>query len=283
MIQEDINLEQLRKHTGNLLKYDIYKNRCINECPNCNGRSYIKFGRYNGIQRYKCKECDKTFSRTTKALWSYSKKQPEKWVEFMELMLQKKSLRACSKILEINIRTAFIWRHKIMKKMSQDITDDRLEGKVFITKAIEKENFKGCRNITTSERKNIWIVAARDRHDSMIIVPICKDYWSEDSFKNLVYSKIEENSYIVSDYDRYMMNVAKKHNKGITLNAYREECIKKFRGNLKRWIGGFKGVATKYLEGYLSYFIIFNVYKKFNSLDFIYDLSKNYFVNNVLN
>ncbi|CAI3667515.1 IS1595 family transposase [Clostridium neonatale] len=283
MVQEDSNFEKLGKHTGNLLKYDIYKNRCIKECPNCNGKSYIKFGKYKGIQRYKCKECEKTFSKTTKALWRYSKKDPEKWIEFMELMLQKISLRACSKILEINIRTAFIWRHKVMHGMLQEIMDDKLEGKVFITKAIEKENFKGCRNITTSERKNIWIVAARDRHDSMIIVPICNDYWSEDSFKNLVYSKIEENSYIVSDYDRYMMNVAKKHNKGITLNAYREECIKKFRGNLKRWISGFKGVATKYLEEYLSYFTIFNLYKKFNSLDFTYNLSKNYFVNNVLN
>ena len=274
MIQEDINLEQLRKHTGNFLKYDIYKNRCINECPNCNGRSYIKFGRYNGIQRYKCKECDKTFSRTTKALWSYSKKQPEKWVEFMELMLQKKSLRACSKILEINIRTAFIWRHKIMKKMSQDITDDRLEGKVFITKAMEKENFKGCRNITTSKRRNVWIVAAKDRRDSMIIAPVCKELWDENNFKNIVYSKIKEASYIVPDYDRYMMNTAKKHNKGIVLNAYKEECVKNFRRNLKIWIGGFKGVATKYLEGYLSYFIIFNVYRKFNSLDLTYNLSQ---------
>ena len=274
MIQEDINLEQLRKHTGNLLKYDIYKNRCINECPNCNGKSYIKFGRYNGIQRYKCKECDKTFSRTTKALWSYSKKQPEKWVEFMELMLQKKSLRACSKILEINIRTAFIWRHKIMKKMSQDITDDRLEGKVFITKAMEKENFKGCRNITTSKRRNVWIVAAKDRRDSMIIAPVCKELWDENNFKNVVYSKIKEASYIVPDYDRYMMNTAKKHNKVIVLNAYKEECVKNFRRNLKIWIGGFKGVATKYLEGYLSYFIIFNVYRKFNSLDLTYNLSQ---------
>ena len=274
MVQEDSNFEKLGKHTGNLLKYDIYKNRCIKECPNCNGRSYIKFGRYNGIQRYKCKECDKTFSRTTKALWSYSKKQPEKWVEFMELMLQKKSLRACSKILEINIRTAFIWRHKIMKKMSQDITDDRLEGKVFITKAMEKENFKGCRNITTSKRRNVWIVAAKDRRDSMIIAPVCKELWDENNFKNVVYSKIKEASYIVPDYDRYMMNTAKKHNKGIVLNAYKEECVKNFRRNLKIWIGGFKGVATKYLEGYLSYFIIFNVYRKFNSLDLTYNLSQ---------
>ena len=272
MVQEDSNFEKLGKHTGNLLKYDIYKNRCIKECPNCNGKSYIKFGKYKGIQRYKCKECEKTFSKTTKALWRYSKKDPEKWIEFMELMLQKISLRACSKILEINIRTAFIWRHKVMHGMLQEIMADKLEGKVFITKAIEKENFKGCRNITTSERKNIWIVAARDRRDSMIAMPVCMQFWNEDNFTKIIYSKITEDSYIVPDNDRYMMNIAKNHNKGIVLNSKLEKSVRNFRRNLRNWIGIFRGVATKYLEGYLSYFVLFNLYKKFNSLDFTYNL-----------
>ena len=274
MIQEDNNFEKLEKHTGYLLKYDIYKNRRIKECPNCNGKSYIKFGKYKGIQRYKCKECNKTFSKTTKALWSYSKKQPEKWVKFMELFLQKRTLRECSKILEINIGTAFIWRHKVMQTTITEIMPAKLEGKVFITKAMQKENFKGCRNIKTSERENIWIVGARDRRDSMIVIPICRRCWDKRNFDKLIYSKIEKNSYIVSDYDQYMMNVAKKHNKGIVLNAYKEECMKNFRGNLKRWIGGFKGVATKYLERYLSYFTIFNIYRKFNSLEFTYNVSQ---------
>jgi len=275
MIQEDNGLEKLKKHASNLLKYDIYKNRNLNECPNCNSKNYIKFGNYKCIQRYKCKECKKTFSKTTKALWSYSKKEPEKWVKFMELFLQKSTLRECSKILEINIRTAFIWRHKIMEIMIPEVTAHKLEGKVFITKAMQKENFKGCRNIKTSKRENVWIVGARDRRDSMIILPICTRCWNRRSFDKLVYSKIEKNSYIVSDYGQYIMNVAKKHNKGIVLNAYKKECMKNFRGNLKRWIGGFKGIATKYLERYLAYFTIFNIYRKFNSLDFTYVLAQN--------
>ena len=283
MIQEDVNFEKLEGHFGKLLKCDIYKNRCIDECLYCKSKNYIKFGTYKGIQRYRCKECEKTFSKTTKALWRYSKKDPEKWIEFMELMLQKISLRACSKILEINIRTAFLWRHKVMQGMLKNVMPDKLEGKVFITKAIEKENFKGCRNITTSERKNIWIVAARDRRDSMIAMPVCMQFWNEDNFNKIIYSKITEDSYIVPDNDRYMMNIAKNHNKGIVLNSKLEKSVRNFRRNLRNWIGIFRGVATKYLEGYLSYFVLFNLYKKFNSLDFTYDLSKNYFVNNVLN
>ena len=272
MIQEDVNFEKLEGHFGKLLKCDIYKNRCIDECLYCKSKNYIKFGTYKGIQRYRCKECEKTFSKTTKSMWSYSKKQPEVWVKFVELMLQKKSLRACAKILKINIRTAFIWRHKIMRELTSDVMAEHLEGKVFIAKTIEKENFKGCRKITALERKNIWIVAARDRRDSMIAMPVCMQFWNEDNFNKIIYSKITEDSYIVPDNDRYMMNIAKNHNKGIVLNSKLEKSVRNFRRNLRNWIGIFRGVATKYLEGYLSYFVLFNLYKKFNSLDFTYNL-----------
>lgn len=159
-----------------------------------------------------------------------------------------------------------------MKEFTSDVMEEHLEGKVFITKTIEKENFKGCRKITALERKNIWIVAARDRRDSMIAMPICMQFWNEDNFNKIIYSKITQDSYIVPDNDRYMMNIAKKHNKGIVLNSKHEKSIRNFRCNLRNWIGIFRGVATKYLEGYLSYFILFNLYKKFNSINFTYNL-----------
>ena len=159
-----------------------------------------------------------------------------------------------------------------MRELTSDVMAEHLEGKVFIAKTIEKENFKGCRKITVLERKNIWIVAARDRRDSMIAMPVCMQFWNEDNFNKIIYSKITEDSYIVPDNDRYMMNIAKNHNKGIVLNSKLEKSVRNFRRNLRNWIGIFRGVATKYLEGYLSYFVLFNLYKKFNSLDFTYNL-----------
>ena len=272
MIQEDINFEKLKKHSGNLLKVHIYENRSINNCPHCQNKNYIKFGKYDGIQRYRCRECKKTFSKTTKSLYSYSKKQPEKWIQFIELFIQKKSLRTCSKILNINIKTAFLWRHKIMQFMKPYVMAESLEGKVFITKSIIKENFKGCRNIKIKDRKNICIVCAKDRRDSMVVLPICKQNFDKKNFDEIIYSRIKSTSYIVPDNDNYMMFIAKKHNKEVIINAKLECCIKYFRLALKRWLGGFRGVATKYLESYLSYYILFNVYKKFNSLDFTYTL-----------
>ena len=38
--------------------------RKFNECPFCSSSEFIKYGKYNKIQRYKCKNqsCNKTFN-----------------------------------------------------------------------------------------------------------------------------------------------------------------------------------------------------------------------------
>jgi len=100
LIQEDLYLKQLKVYINSLLKKDIYKSRNIYCCPICGSIKYIKYGSYDEIQRYKCKECKKTFSKTTNSLWSYSKKTPDKWIEFIELMMEKKSLRFCAEKLK---------------------------------------------------------------------------------------------------------------------------------------------------------------------------------------
>ena len=76
LIQKNVNSRKLEENINSLLKKEIYKNRNKNIecCPICGGKKYIKHGSYKGIQRYKCKECGKTFSNTTNSLWSYSKK-----------------------------------------------------------------------------------------------------------------------------------------------------------------------------------------------------------------
>ncbi|MDO5517697.1 MAG: hypothetical protein Q4F66_09070 [Clostridium sp.] len=61
MIIEDKELSQLNKYLPNLLKMDLYKNRNFECCPHCGSIHFIRNGYYNGIQRYKCHNCKKTF------------------------------------------------------------------------------------------------------------------------------------------------------------------------------------------------------------------------------
>jgi hypothetical protein len=196
-------------------------------------------------------------------------------------MLKRKSLRFCAKKLNINLATAFYWRHKILNALRTDSIPNSLKGYVHINKTILKENFKGSRNITAKRRRNIWVVAAKGNEDSMLVIPAFNDFWDWNLFNNKIYSKIEEEAYIVHYEDRYIHIQAKKHNQTLTtkVNPVTENRIKYIIVNLRKWLGKYKGVATKYLESYLSLFVLFNLDKKIDYIDITsYLCCKNSFI-----
>ena len=273
MIETDINFEKLNSYINNLIKKDL----CTREmkcCPHCKSEKYIKYGTYKKVQRFKCKLCKKTFSFSTGFIWSYSKKKPEKWVEFLELMLENRTLRACDKKLKINLGTAFYWRHKLLYSFIANHKIEIISGDIHLGKGVIKENFKGCRNILSSERNEIWIAALKGDNDNLLFEPVCKKYWNMKSFNEKVYTKINEESYIIPYSDRYMEIVAEKHNKVSNKDVEEEDRIRFFRVNFKLWIRRFRGIGTKYLKGYLEWFVLINLKRKINYLN-LYDIFDN--------
>jgi transposase-like protein len=268
-LNANISIKKSKIDINDLLKHDTYKNKKIECCPICSGKKYIKYGFYKEIQRYKCKKCGKTFSNNTNLIWSYSKKDLNKWLKFIEFMIRKKSLRACAKKLHINLATAFYWRHKILHGLKLVSVPNKLKGDVHINKTIIIENFKGCKNITKTKRSNIWIIAAKGDEDSMLAMPIFKDNWNWNIFNEKIYSKIEKSAYIVSYKDRYIGVKAKEHNKKRVKEVEYNDRIKYIIRNLNKWLSNFKGIATKYLEEYLSLFILFNLDRRIDNRDII--------------
>lgn len=277
MIEVDKDFVNAKEYIKNLLKISLCEKRKerIEACPHCKSNYFVKHGFYKEIQRYRCKNCGRTFSLTTDFIWKYSKKEPEKWAAFVELTLEKKTLRYCKAALGINLATAFYWRHKILQSLTTYIPEE-LHGNVYIAKSMMRENFKGCRNITTLERKPIWVVGARGSADSILAVPVCKSLWSMKSFNDKVYSKINKESYIVAYGDRYLSIVARKHNFGKVRKRQGDEVsIKGFSRNMFMWFRKFRGIATKYLNSYLCWFVIYFLDKKFKDINLLNSLSLN--------
>lgn len=257
MINTDKNLEDFNNMITNLSREFIYNNRIFEVCPFCGTKKYIKYGFYKGIQRYKCNNCEKTFSNTTNSLWSYSKKEPNKWLKFVEYVVKRKSLRFCAKELEISLVTAFYWRHKILHGLNLDSIPSKLSGDVYMCKKLIPENFKGSRNIIINKRHNIWVVAAKGNENSLIAKPISRAFWDLPSFNKKIYYLIEKKAYITSYGDRYLELVAKKHNKKRLKEVHDDNKIKFFHNTLGLWLKKYYGVATKYLENYISLFVLF--------------------------
>jgi transposase-like protein len=95
-------------------------------CPHCGGKHYIRFGTACGAQRFRCKDCGKTFNEYT-GTWLEGIHKKELVEPYMSLMIEHSSLDKIRKKLGINKKTAFDWRHKILSSYEQN-TGDEFEG-----------------------------------------------------------------------------------------------------------------------------------------------------------
>ena len=88
-------------------------------CPHCSQKVYIRYGTDNGVQRYKCKSCNRGFTEYT-GTWMEGLQRRDKVGEYLELMINEDSLDKISETLKINKKTAFDWRHKILASLGDD-------------------------------------------------------------------------------------------------------------------------------------------------------------------
>ncbi|MBE6912560.1 MAG: IS1595 family transposase [Ruminococcaceae bacterium] len=92
-------------------------------CPVCGSIKIIKNGTKNGRQRYKCKDCAKTFGDTIGTVAFRSKLSIAKWIELIKLTLQRESCRTIAKELGINKQTVLHNRHRICSVLHQLVSN----------------------------------------------------------------------------------------------------------------------------------------------------------------
>ena len=88
-------------------------------CPICGSIKIIKNGTKNDRQRYKCKDCAKTFGDTIGTVTFRSKLSIAKLIELIKLTLQGESCRTIAKELGINKQTVLHNRHRICSVLHQ--------------------------------------------------------------------------------------------------------------------------------------------------------------------
>lgn len=179
------------------------------------------------------------------------------------LKLQRSNIDTTKKVKKTN---------KIIEEIEADIMNpEKLGGDVFITYTYFQENaYNSMINFKMDfyhKEKRIYVVAAKGEDDSMMIIPISRNCVRLDDFKNKVYKNIDEKSYIVLYKADQFGNIAKSHNKRLLRRTTIEESrIMRFENNISEWLNKFHGIATKYLESYMRYFILYNLDRSFNAL-----------------
>lgn len=258
-----------------------YINLNSKTCPHCSSDHIIKNGLNSlKLQRYKCNNCNRIFSSKTNTPMSYSKKPVQKWIEYLKCMCEKLTLREAADRIKIHRNTAFYWRHKILKALKATLSD-KLQGVVEIDELYINESFKGnhSKNLNFSmnrdpikrklygykdfEQPKICILCCKDRDDNILSQAACRGKINYIHLKTILTDKILKKSVLCTNHKLLYVSFAKQiksrlyrisNNSNSKEKPYNLDNVKSFSFELKKFIHSFNGVATKYINFYISWF-----------------------------
>jgi transposase-like protein len=241
-------------------------------CPHCGSRNFVKHGRTSlGRQRYRCRECRKTFSETTGTPFMYSKKALKTWAGYLFCMSGRLTLRSISKLLGMKLSTAFSWRHKILS-VAETKTDTLLTETIEVNEFWLKENFKGCRKINpqfrdTEKRYVILMLSCSDSQGNILLRAAARkglrklDYNEISAILSPVINRCKtlvttSNLFYISFAKKSKLRLCMPYSASYRLGGFSlknaEIQARGFKGFLKR----FRSVASKYLSHYMNWYRI---------------------------
>ena len=272
-LKEEVQNRIKKKRISNILETSI--NELV--CSHCNSNLFIRWGKRNDMQRYKCKKCNKTFNSLSKTPLARLRKKG-RWLNYSNCLKEGFTVRKSAEICGIHKNTSFRWRHRFLKNMNK-IKAKKLGGIIETGELILKESFKGRKkNIPqiNLKRKDVFVIYCLDRTNN--ISDVTNRGFSKNIFNKEFKDKILSDSLIYSESRNEISAFTKENNlKHINVrnNAHTLSHIEKvenYRIEFKEWINCyFMGVATKYLENYVSWFRSLNEFKSgINALTILY-------------
>lgn len=86
-------------------------------CRHCASKHVVKNGCPRGLQRWLCRDCNRTYNATTGSPLSHLRHK-EKFALYAECMAGGMTLRVAAKTVGICLDTAFRWRHRFLEEVA---------------------------------------------------------------------------------------------------------------------------------------------------------------------
>ena len=255
-LKEEVEKRVKSKKIANIL--ETSKEELI--CPFCDSNNHIRWGKRNDLQRYKCKECNKTFNSLTKTPLARLRKKG-RWLNFSNCLKEGITVRKAAEYCGIHKNTSFRWRHRFICNLNS-IKAKKLGGIIETGELIFKESFKGKKkNLPPHnyKRKDVFVIYCLDRNNN--VTDITNKGFSKNTLHKELKDKIFSNSLIYSQnrsqISEFVIENKLKHI-NVNNNFHSLSNINKlesYRTKFEKWIKNhFRGVATKYLNNYVSWF-----------------------------
>ncbi|MFA9558757.1 IS1595 family transposase [Evansella sp. AB-rgal1] len=289
-----INALTASSSTGNVLhEISERKNKEGYHCPDCDSEHIVRNGTYTTPvdgdevekQRYLCKGCKRTFTDLTNSTL-YRTRRLNKWIKFVECMIEGYSLRKSADLInadkldsetDISYVTLFYWRHKLLSALNKMEFSD-FQGIVEMDETYFLYSEKGSRHIKGREprkrggtakkrgisNEQVCVLVVRDRDKMTFSQALGMGRLTKDQLEKAIGHKLSNKNVLCTDSWRAFKTYAaekgmviyqfKSSSKIRTKGIYHIQNVNSYHSRLKDWILRFRGVATKYLNNYLTWF-----------------------------
>jgi len=266
----------------------------VTACPHCNSTNIYGHGIYKGRKRYMCKSCAKTFNDFTGTAVSGIKK-PDKFQEYLELVIDSVTIRKAASKLKVSTRTIFNWRHKLLSSLP-NTSGHVFDGIVECDDKILSINDKGNKKLDRepykrpSDRKTkrgisndkVSVMVASDRKGNITMQVAKIGRIDTESIEKTIGALVSKDNILCSDAHPSIISWAKgkkiEHHTFVASKQHvKSKCfhvqhVNSIDNRYERWVKRFYGVSTKYLGNYLNWFVFLENIKK--SLTPLSDLAK---------
>lgn len=248
------------------------------KCPHYRSNSARGNGKLKAMQRYVCRECKKHFSQSTGKFW-YALKKRELIHKYMHCIVAGYSIRKSAEVTGIAIQTSFDWRHKILISFS-NVFPLNFQGIMEINDFTFQYSEKGKRQkeldgkITSPERKKtiekseqVAVIATCDRSGREDLRVISKGLITIEDIACVLQHRIQNAELLISlNHEAYtsLGEKIKINHKKYEATARQKKADKVFHIQninnmiirLTDFMSPFHGVATKYLQNYMNWFLM---------------------------
>lgn len=244
------------------------------ECPHCGSKRIGRWGSANRLRRYRCKDCKVSFNCLTGTPLAQLHKR-ELWAGHSQALVDGISLRKVAARLDVDLKTAFHWRHRFLKA-PKTVKARKVQGTVEADETFFRRSFKGCRKLLRKPHKRGGHDAKPGLSDDQVPVLIAQDRTAEAATTDAILpdrsaaaieahlgAVIDRRAVLVTDADGAFSAFANKLEIAhVSLNAsqnerswdgYHIQHVNAYCNELKGWMFRFRGVATKYLDSYLGW------------------------------
>ena len=268
-------MESLGSPDPGRASHDVIEERIADErcCPRCHMPGATRHGMANGLQRYKCNHCCRTFNSLTGTPLARLRKK-EKWLEYSEALKDGISINKAAERCDVDPTTAFRWRHRFLKSFSADNATE-LSGIAEADETFFLESFKGQRKLPRPARKRggkavkpgisseqIPVLIARDRNGETFDAIL--DTVDAEHLGAALKPVLGKDTLLCTDGSKALKAMAKKAgivHQALNIKAgvrvkeriFHIQNVNAYDSRLKGWMQRFNGVATKYLGSYLGW------------------------------